>query len=37
MMTWMKYLLHCVDIQGEDPWENKAVYLLYTELVLGKW
>ena len=33
---FVKYLLHSVDLRSENPWENKAVYLLYTELVLGK-
>ncbi|XP_071079324.1 E3 ubiquitin-protein ligase synoviolin A-like [Haliotis cracherodii] len=35
LMTFMKYVLHTVDLQSENPWENKAVYLLYTELVMG--
>ena len=35
-MTIMKYALHSVDLQSENPWENKAVYLLYSELILGK-
>ncbi|XP_052272357.1 E3 ubiquitin-protein ligase synoviolin B-like isoform X2 [Dreissena polymorpha] len=35
MMAVMKYLLHSIDLQSENPWENKAVYLLYSELVLG--
>ena len=35
-MTMMKYILHSIDLQNENPWENKAVYLLYTELFLGK-
>lgn len=35
-MTFMKYILHSIDLQNENPWENKAVYLLYTELFLGK-
>lgn len=35
MMIIMKYILHTIDLQNENPWENKAVYLLYTELVLG--
>ncbi|XP_033730673.1 E3 ubiquitin-protein ligase synoviolin B-like [Pecten maximus] len=34
-MTLMKYLLHSIDLQNENPWENKAVYLLYTELIIG--
>lgn len=28
----VKYLLHCIDLWEENPWENKAVYLLYLEL-----
>lgn len=31
----MKYALHFVDLQNENPWEDKAVYLLYTELIMG--
>ncbi|CAC5394293.1 SYVN1 [Mytilus coruscus] len=34
-MAFVKYILHTLDAQNENPWENKAVYLLYTELVLG--
>ncbi|KAI0211733.1 E3 ubiquitin-protein ligase synoviolin B [Lamellibrachia satsuma] len=32
---FVKYILHTVDVQNENPWENKAIYLLYTELLLG--
>ncbi|KAL4239005.1 E3 ubiquitin-protein ligase synoviolin [Mactra antiquata] len=35
IMALMKYLLHSIDLQSETPWENKAVYLLYSELLLG--
>ncbi|XP_076314177.1 septin interacting protein 3 isoform X1 [Tachypleus tridentatus] len=31
----IKYVLHTVDLQSENPWENKAVYVLYTELIMG--
>ncbi|XP_042903423.1 E3 ubiquitin-protein ligase synoviolin [Parasteatoda tepidariorum] len=31
----MKYILHFYDLQSENPWENKAVFLLYSELVMG--
>lgn len=31
----VKYICHTVDLQSENPWENKAMYLLYTELVMG--
>ncbi|KAL3872933.1 hypothetical protein ACJMK2_036105 [Sinanodonta woodiana] len=34
-MTLTKYILHCIDIQSNNNWENKAVYLLYSELVTG--
>lgn len=32
--VFVKYLLHAVDLRRDNPWENKAVYLLYTELIL---
>lgn len=32
----VKYVCHTVDLQSENPWENKAMYLLYTELCMGK-
>jgi len=31
-----KYALHTIDLHADTPWENKAVFLLYTELVMGK-
>ncbi|KAK7076364.1 E3 ubiquitin-protein ligase synoviolin [Halocaridina rubra] len=31
----VKYICHSVDLQSENPWENKAMYLLYTELCMG--
>ncbi|XP_055847045.1 E3 ubiquitin-protein ligase HRD1 [Episyrphus balteatus] len=31
----IKYLLHAAEMQTENPWENKAVFLLYTELIIG--
>ncbi|XP_035697938.1 E3 ubiquitin-protein ligase synoviolin-like [Branchiostoma floridae] len=33
--TFVKYILHTIDLQSENPWDNKAVYLLYTELTMG--
>lgn len=33
--VFMKYVLHTVDLQSVNPWENKAVYILYSELVMG--
>lgn len=32
---FLKYALHSYDLQSENPWENKAVFLLYSELVMG--
>ncbi|KAJ8670140.1 hypothetical protein QAD02_001399 [Eretmocerus hayati] len=31
----VKYILHTIDLQRENPWDNKPVFLLYTELVIG--
>lgn len=33
--TVIKYILHSIDLYSENPWENKAVFMLYTELVIG--
>jgi len=33
--TLVKYVLHAYDLMGEHPWENKAVFMLYTELAVG--
>ena len=31
----VKYILHTVDLQSENPWDNKPVFLLYIELIIG--
>ena len=31
----VKYVLHSIDLHSENPWENKAVFMLYTELSIG--
>ena len=31
----IKYILHTIDLQSENPWDNKPVFLLYTELIIG--
>ncbi|XP_054012060.1 E3 ubiquitin-protein ligase synoviolin A [Hylaeus anthracinus] len=31
----VKYILHTIDLQSENPWDNKPVFLLYTELIIG--
>lgn len=33
--TAVKYILHTIDLQSENPWDNKPVFLLYTELIIG--
>ncbi|XP_059612171.1 E3 ubiquitin-protein ligase HRD1 [Phlebotomus argentipes] len=33
--TTIKYILHATELRSESPWENKAVFLLYTELIIG--
>ncbi|TRY88709.1 hypothetical protein DNTS_006276 [Danionella cerebrum] len=35
LTTFIKYSLHTIDLQSENPWDNKAVYMLYTELFTG--
>lgn len=32
---FIKYVLHTIDLQNEAPWENKGVYMLYADLLLG--
>ncbi|KAK6109469.1 Ring finger domain family protein [Brugia pahangi] len=31
----IKYILHMHDLRNVHPWENKAVYLLYSELLIN--
>ncbi|KAG8329795.1 E3 ubiquitin-protein ligase synoviolin [Homalodisca vitripennis] len=31
----IKYTLHTIALHSDNPWENKAVFLLYTELIMG--
>ncbi|CAG7717513.1 unnamed protein product [Allacma fusca] len=33
--TLAKYVFHLVDMQNETPWENKAVFVLHTEVIIG--
>uniref|UniRef100_A0A3Q0RBN2 RING-type E3 ubiquitin transferase n=1 Tax=Amphilophus citrinellus TaxID=61819 RepID=A0A3Q0RBN2_AMPCI len=35
LTTFIKYILHTIDLQSENPWDNKAVYMLYTDLFTG--
>ena len=34
-MVTVKYALHTYDINRDNPWEDKAVFLLYAELAIG--
>ncbi|NXA43922.1 SYVN1 ligase, partial [Eudromia elegans] len=31
----VKYVLHALDLRHDNPWDAKAVYMLYTELFTG--
>ncbi|XP_066602890.1 E3 ubiquitin-protein ligase synoviolin A isoform X2 [Prorops nasuta] len=31
----VKYILHTIDLHSENPWDNKLVFLLYTELIIA--
>ncbi|KAG5888669.1 hypothetical protein JTB14_014862 [Gonioctena quinquepunctata] len=31
----LKFALHCFDVIRGTPWDNRSVFLLYTELVIG--
>lgn len=33
--TTIKYVLHAAEMRSDAPWDNKAVFLLYTELIIG--
>lgn len=33
--TFFKYCLHTIDLQNENPWENKGIFMLYGDLILG--
>lgn len=33
--TAIKYVLHSIEMHTDTQWENKAVFLLYTELFIG--
>uniref|UniRef100_A0A8C3V2N0 RING-type E3 ubiquitin transferase n=1 Tax=Catharus ustulatus TaxID=91951 RepID=A0A8C3V2N0_CATUS len=35
LTIFIKYVLHSIDLQNENPWDNKAVFMLYTELLTG--
>ena len=29
------YLLHTIDRQSEDPWENKPIYMRVVNIIIG--
>lgn len=31
----LHYILHTIDRQSEDPWENKPIYMRLVDIVLG--
>ncbi|XP_018493627.1 E3 ubiquitin-protein ligase synoviolin [Galendromus occidentalis] len=35
LYIFIKYVLHSIDSRAETQWENKAVFLLYTELMMS--
>ncbi|CAF0784923.1 unnamed protein product [Didymodactylos carnosus] len=35
LSTGTKYLLHSIEIRIGDQWENKGVFMLYADLILG--
>ncbi len=34
--VFVRYVLHTFDLQSEDPWENKAIYLRYVDIFIGE-
>ncbi|RKO83984.1 hypothetical protein BDK51DRAFT_26157, partial [Blyttiomyces helicus] len=32
--TFVKYVLHTIDLRGERPWEDKPMYIFYLDLVV---
>ena len=33
--TGIKYILHTIEIRTGEQWENKGVFMLYSDLILG--
>ncbi len=33
--TLLRYILHTIDLQSEDPWENKTIYMRIVDIILG--
>lgn len=34
--TFVKYILHSVDLASENAWDDKSMYIFYLDLVVGK-
>ncbi len=32
----LHYVLHTIDRQSEDPWENKTIYIRIIDIVVGE-
>lgn len=30
-----RYILNCIDLRREEPWEDKSAYLFYLDLIIG--
>ncbi|CAF0846414.1 unnamed protein product [Rotaria sp. Silwood1] len=35
VLTAIKYILHTIEIRTGEQWENKGVFMLYSDLILG--
>ncbi|CAF1991961.1 unnamed protein product [Rotaria magnacalcarata] len=35
ILTIIKYILHTIEIRTGEQWENKGVFMLYSDLILG--
>lgn len=32
-----KYIINCIDLRSDVPWENKSIYNLYVDLAAGQY
>ena len=35
--TFLKYMLHSIDLRSDNPWESKPIYIRYVDIVLGNY
>jgi len=33
--SFIKYLLHTIDLRREEPWHNKSIFIFGVELIFG--